>query len=143
MKDTPDPSRFLREQLKRHEGVVLKPYTDSVGKTTIGIGRNLSDNGITMAEAEYLMEHDIKLAELYLSSYGYSNSLNDARRVALTNLMFNVGPNVFREFRRMNAALEHGNFTKASQEMLDSKWRRQVGRRADELAEMVRTGLFP
>lgn len=138
-----DPGKFLREQLKRHEGVVLRPYTDSVGKVTIGIGRNLSDNGITMAEAEYLMEHDIKLAEVYLSSYGYADSLSPARRVALTNLMFNIGPNAFREFRRMNAALEHQNFTKASQEMLDSKWRRQVGRRAEELAEMVRTGNFP
>jgi lysozyme len=130
----------LRDQLKRHEGVILRPYKCPAGKITIGCGRNLTDNGITMGEAELLLEHDIKLAELYLSSYGYSSRLNDARRAALTNLLFNVGPNVFREFRRMNAALEHGHFEKAAAEMLDSKWSRQVGRRADELAEIVRTG---
>ena len=49
----------LREMLIRHEGLHLKPYRDSVGKLTIGVGRNLDDVGITREEALILLEHDI------------------------------------------------------------------------------------
>ena len=50
---------LLVEQIKKHEGLELKPYTDTVGKTTIGIGRNLDDVGITEREAEFLLMNDI------------------------------------------------------------------------------------
>ena len=30
---------LLKEELLRDEGLELKPYTDTVGKTTIGVGR--------------------------------------------------------------------------------------------------------
>ena len=49
----------LREQLVIHEGMRLKPYKDSVGKLTIGVGRNLDDVGITEVEALELLENDI------------------------------------------------------------------------------------
>ena len=44
----------LKEQLIRDEGTRLKPYTDTTGHLTIGFGRNLSQVGISLAEAEYL-----------------------------------------------------------------------------------------
>lgn len=49
----------LREQLERHEGLRLKPYKDTVGKLTIGIGRNLDDKGISRKEAFALLDNDI------------------------------------------------------------------------------------
>lgn len=45
--------------LKLDEGLRLKPYRDTVGKLTIGIGRNLDDVGISEAEAEYLLSNDL------------------------------------------------------------------------------------
>ena len=33
----------LKNDIKRHEGFRSKPYKDTVGKTTIGYGRNLDD----------------------------------------------------------------------------------------------------
>ena len=33
-------------QLKAHDGLRLKPYRDSVGKLTVGVGRNLDDVGL-------------------------------------------------------------------------------------------------
>ena len=50
----------LRDALIRDEGVRLKPYRDSVGKLTIGVGRNLDDKGLTRAEAEALLDNDIR-----------------------------------------------------------------------------------
>ena len=49
----------LRERIARHEGIRLTPYRDSVGKLTIGIGRNLDDLGITLEEAHHLLDNDI------------------------------------------------------------------------------------
>ena len=43
--------KTIEEQLILHEGLRLKPYRDTVGKLTIGVGRNLDDVGITRAEA--------------------------------------------------------------------------------------------
>ncbi len=52
----------LIEQLKRHEGVKLKPYFCTQGKCTIGVGRNLEDVGISEEEAEMLLINDIERA---------------------------------------------------------------------------------
>ena len=49
----------LAEQLKKHEGIKLKPYTDTVGKLTLGIGRNLEDKGITEQEALFMLNNDV------------------------------------------------------------------------------------
>ena len=135
-------AEHLREMLKRHEGIVLKPYTDSVGKITIGVGRNLTDNGITMQEVEFLLEHDIKLAELYASSYEWFNSLVEARKAVIVSMLFNMGPRRFGQFRRLHAAISAGHFDSAAAEMLDSTWHNQVGRRAEELSELFRIGVW-
>ena len=49
----------LHEMLIRHEGLRLKPYRDTVGKLTVGVGRNLDDVGITREEALMLLNNDI------------------------------------------------------------------------------------
>ena len=53
-----DKQRLI-EQLRLHEGVEHKPYVDTVGKTTIGVGRNLDDVGLTDDEIDYLLDNDI------------------------------------------------------------------------------------
>jgi len=44
----------------------LKPYRDSVGKLTIGVGRNLDDVGISAEEADVLLANDIAKAQAEL-----------------------------------------------------------------------------
>lgn len=131
----------LVDLLIRHEGLRLFPYVDSVGKTTIGAGRNLTDNGITNHEAMLLLDHDLDEAMFDCDTFRWFRFLDPVRQRAVVDLRFNVGPSRFRGFRKMIAALEVGNFDVAVAEMLDSKWARQVGRRADELAVMVATGV--
>ena len=60
-----------------------------------------------------------------------------AQRV-LVNMAFNLGRNRLSKFKNMLKAVNEGDYQKAADEMVDSKWYRQVGRRSEELVEMMR-----
>jgi lysozyme len=134
----------LKLQLVRNEGIRLKPYHDSVGKLTIGIGRNLDDVGITNLEAKMLLENDIERVEsalrVHLPLY---SSLDDVRQRVLMDMAFNMGVEGLLGFHKMLAALAAGDVATAKAEMLNSKWAKQVGIRAIRLAEMIETGQDP
>ena len=131
----------LAEQLKKHEGLRLKPYTDTVGKLTLGIGRNLEDKGITEQEALFMLNNDVDYFYSKLCRrIGWMKKLDDARQNVLVNMAFNLGIAGLMTFKKMLLACEHGNFKIAATEMLSSKWAEQVGYRANELAEQMRTG---
>jgi len=61
---TPESRQKLRSLLLQHESFRQYPYSDTTGHITIGIGRNLSDRGISQAEAFSLLDDDV----LYFSS---------------------------------------------------------------------------
>lgn len=131
----------LAQQLKKHEGLRLKPYTDTVGKLTLGIGRNLEDKGITEQEALFMLNNDVDYFYSKLCQrIGWMKKLDDARQNVLVNMAFNLGIAGLMTFKKMLLACEHGNFKIAATEMLNSKWAEQVGYRANELAEQMRTG---
>lgn len=124
-----------------HEGLRLKPYRCTADKLTIGFGRNLEDKGITQEEAEYLLSNDILAVQSVIwKSIPAYDRLNDARKGVLVNMAFNLGMNGLLKFKKMLSAIEYGHFTQASREMLDSNWANQVGNRAQELAEQMKTG---
>ncbi|MGH2368514.1 MAG: glycoside hydrolase family protein [Chloroflexota bacterium] len=130
----------LREQLRRDEGFRLKPYRDTVGKLTIGVGRNLDDKGLTADEVWMLLEHDIDDVQQALGRFEWFLRLDAARQGVCLNMAFNLGVAGFLEFRRMQAALEAQDWEQAAAEMLDSRWASQVGARATRLAQQMRTG---
>lgn len=133
-------SETLIEQLIRHEGMKLFPYADRGGKVTIGVGRNLTDCGISRDEAMTMLTSDIADARADLVTLEWFAQLNDVRKQALTNMRFNLGPTRFRGFVLMLAALALGRFSQAAGEMRASEWYHQVGARGEELAWMVATG---
>jgi lysozyme len=133
----------LQEQLKRHEGLMLKAYKCTSNRTTIGYGRNLDDKGITQAEADLMLENDVLfLMSVLPAKISFFNELDKARADVLVNMAFNLGVNGLLGFKKMLAAIDDGYFTRAAAEMLDSKWARQVGDRALELAEQMRVGEY-
>lgn len=132
--------QLLLEQLQRHEGLRLKPYQDTVGKTTIGYGRNLDDRGISEDEAGFMLDNDIDQVVAELERMPLFLSLNPVRQVVLANMAFNMGVPTLLEFRRMLGALAEQHWDRAAREMMDSKWARQVGSRAEELSELMRRG---
>lgn len=130
----------LTKQLIIDEGIRLKPYRDTVGKLTIGVGRNLDDNGISEDEALVMLKNDIGQAFDELSQFDWFNSLKPVKQDALVNMCFNLGLPRLLSFKRMIAALEAGDYQKAADEALDSKWAVQVGERANRIAEVIRNG---
>ena len=129
------------EQLKRHEGLRLKPYRCTAGKLTIGYGRNLEDVGISNAEAEAMLSNDLeRCANEVAKHVDAFDKLNDARQAVLVNMCFNLGIAGLIKFKKFIAAVNDGFFELASKEMLDSRWAKQVGSRAIELSEQMKTG---
>jgi lysozyme len=130
----------IEEILIRHEGLRLKPYRCTAGKLTIGVGRNLEDSGISEDEAMVLLTNDIVSARKALSVYTWFEGLTLVRQNVCISMVFNLGIKGFSRFKQMINCFTRGNYEGAADEMLNSKWVAQVGKRAYELAEMVRKG---
>jgi lysozyme len=140
----PDLKEMTSRMLKLHEGVRLKPYTDTVGKLTIGVGRNLDDRGITQEESDYLLSNDISAVWVSLLSRleGFSR-LDTVRQAVLLDMAFNLGADGLLKFRKTLVLVSSGQYAEAAIEMLNSEWARQVGRRAQRLSQMMRSGEWP
>lgn len=141
----------LEEQIKldltRHEGCVCEVYLDHLGLPTAGIGHLIEEPGwelgddVPMEQVLEWFEQDFKEAvadccALYLN---FASLPNFVKRV-LVNMAFNLGRTRLGKFKNMNKAINEGNWDKAADEMVDSKWYRQVGNRSIELVEIMRTG---
>ena len=118
-------------------------YTDSVGKISGGVGRNLTDRGFRDDEIDLMLANDVAEAigecrKLFRNF----DTLNEIRQEVLVNMMFNMGFGRLSGFKRMNAAIHAGDWVEASRQMLDSKWADQVGDRADRLADAMRKGAW-
>lgn len=139
IEDSAEQIEFLKHELQRDEGLKLKPYRDTRGKLTIGIGRNLDDVGISFEEAEDLFQHDINRTVQRLDgALPWWRGLDYLRQRIIINMAFNMGAGKLLTFQRMLAALQNRNYEEASKEMLDSDWSRQVGDRAARLAEAMK-----
>lgn len=133
----------LEEMLVRHEGEKLHAYLDSEGYWSLGVGRLIDKRrggGITQEESRYLLKNDIQRVVSEARQFPWYDSLNDARKMAICDMLFNLGLPGFLTFRRMIAALERGDYPEAAKELLDSKYARQVKGRAIELATIIHTG---
>ena len=130
----------LIDQLKRDEGVRLKPYLDTAGKWTIGVGHDLTDVGITEGEAEYLLANDIKRAQDALAQFAWYTGLDPIRQAAVTNLAFNLGIVGLLHFPHFLAAIARANWASAAAELADSVWANQVGERARRIEQQILLG---
>lgn len=133
----------VQDLLLRHEGLRLKPYLDSRGFATIGVGRCLETQGISQEEAMYLLNRDIiRVHNECHGAFTWFSTLNHARKAVIISMVFNLGLEGVKGFRRTLECLDHQDYQGAASEMLRSEWSTQVGARALELAKMMRTGDF-
>lgn len=129
--------------IRRHEGLELKPYLCTAGRMTIGYGRNLDDNGISVDEAVSMLNKDIvnsliECCEVF-SNFG---KLSDVRQAVLIDMMYNLGKTRLSKFKKMIAAVHEEDFSRAALEMLDSKWSKQVGKRSVRLANIMKSNEY-
>lgn len=127
----------LKQQLIAHEGLRLRPYTDTVGKLTIGVGRNLTDKGISPDEADQLLEHDISgtINDL-LQAMPWVEFLDAPRFRVLVDIGFNAGIGGLMRFHKMLAAVQKRDYETAAKEVIASQL---APARAERLAALMRS----
>ena len=130
----------LKAELTRDEDRRYRIYTDTVGKVSGGIGRNLTDKGFRDSEIDLMYQNDIADTEAWLDrNLPWWRSLDPVRQRVLMNMAFNMQGRLL-GFRNFLAAAQRADWSVAAAEMLDSLWARQVGDRAKRLASMMRSG---
>ena len=130
----------LADLLIEHEGIAPLPYLDSEGVLTCGIGRNLTEP-LSETAMGFLLLESITGAEAALDSVLPKwREFDEARKLALLDMAYNLGQHRLSKFKRMISCINDGDWDGAAREALDSKWRRQVGRRAVKIARMLRDG---
>ena len=131
----------LLQQIKEHEGLRLKPYKCPVGKLTIGYGHNLEDNGLSQSVCEYILIEDIEESKrnLYaIFTRDFFDSLSNNQKIALVDMMFNLGLSKFLTFKKFIQAVKNKDFIKASAEIINSKAYQQNKRRYKKLSEQIK-----
>jgi lysozyme len=141
------------------EGLRLRPYVDSLGKCTTGIGCCLDTAPLDATERAYI-GHDgrtlpITLTQArWLCAYrvqGVLRELDQAlpwwrrldapRQRVLAIMTYNMGVPHLCCFKVALSAMQLGRWSEAAAAMLDSKWATQVGERAQRLARTMRSGV--
>lgn len=134
----------VRELIKTHEGLSLELYKCSAGKYTIGYGRNLEARGITEDEAELMLTNDLnEVVRQVQESFPWFHDLDGVRKAVVVDMVFNLGLAGFLKFKDTIKYASSGDYLSAGSAMMDSLWAEQVGRRADTLSEMMKTGAWP
>ena len=143
---TPESKQRVMEQLKIDEGIVHEVYLDHLGLPTVGIGHLIlktdpehgSEVGtpVSNKRCEELFQKDLEIAlSECVTLYGQEEwmAFPDEVKEILVNMMFNMGRPRLSQFKKMNEALMHGDWTTAAVEGRDSRWHKQVGNRAERL----------
>jgi lysozyme len=131
----------LAAQLAVDEGRKRRLYRDTVGKLTIGVGRNIDDRGLRDDEIDLMLSNDINeavgIARALVSNF---DKLDDVRQEVVVNMAFNMGIVRLGGFKRFIAALTRLDFQNAADEMKNSSWYMQTGDRAVRLVYAMREG---
>jgi|TARA_B100000242_G_scaffold274297_1_gene228514 lysozyme len=139
----------LREELTVDEGCKYEIYKDHLGYPTFGIGHLVTEAdpekgmeiGTPVSEERVIevFERDIEitLAECQ-KLYDDWTDLPEEVQLIVANMMFNMGLPRLSKFKGMKAGVDAKDWNKAADEMVDSRWYKQVTNRADRLVERMR-----
>jgi len=130
----------IEAQLIAHEGERLSLYVCTSGKTSVGVGRNLTDKGISQEESRYLLHNDMNECIIDLSQRVFPEQFTDfpdGIQRALVDMRFQLGHTGFRKFKKMITAFRRRNLSEAIKQMKDSRWFYQVPNRANDLIQIV------
>lgn len=139
----------VMEMIKRHEGVRTRPYKDSLGLWTVGVGHLIGDGKslppeynreFSMQEVDALFAKDYKHHKEAAEKIPGYGKLNPAGKAALTDLTFNMGPAWYKKWPNFTKSIAAGDMEGAARSLEDSKWYGQVGNRAKTIVAMIRGG---
>jgi len=139
----------LQEELEYDEGVKYEIYLDHLGLPTFGIGHLVTEDDPEHGEDVGTEVSEDRVAEAFeqdiqttLSEctvlYPDFEDLPEEAQLIIANMMFNLGRPRLSQFKGMKAGVDARDWNRAADEMVDSKWYRQVTNRADRLVERMR-----
>ena len=140
---------IVKEDLIRHEGYVAEIYLDSENLPTFGIGHLVTEDdmeyswpvGTPVTDERILdvfhKDCDVAYTDACALVLNFAGQATDAQRV-LVNMAFNLGRNRLSKFKNMLRYVNEGNYIMAANEMVNSKWYGQVGRRSKELVDIMK-----
>ena len=132
-------------RLQIDEGIVNEIYKDHLGYPTFGVGHLILESDpeygqpigtdISPERVADAFDHDLDIAiseceTLYGAAWFY---LPEEVQEILVNMLFNMGRPRLTKFKKMNSAIEAGDWKTAAVEGRDSRWYNQVGARAERL----------
>ena len=136
------------DSIHKHEGVVYAIYKDHLGHRTFGVGHLITIDDPEWFQPEGTTVNEDRVMDVYMDDL--ATAFTTVKRLVpdicshpedvqlvLTNMAFNLGQHRLSGFKRMLKAVEEKNYKLASVEMLDSRWAKQVSRRANELSLMM------
>ena len=151
----------VAEMIGVNEGVRPKAYKDSLGNMSIGVGFNLEDtSNQPILDSLKLNRDELKSGKRELTdkeisllySYSMSRAIEDLKKfdpniktrpknvqMALIDMSFNLGYNKLSTFKKMKAALEKNDYGTAADEMVGSKWYKQVKTRGPRTVALMRS----
>jgi lysozyme len=125
------------EFIKDEEGFRKKPYNDTRGIATFGIGFTY----ITEDEAnDILTNRIIDIDDTLEDRFFWYDRLTHNRKKVIISMVYQLGLNGFEKFKKMRIALEDEDYEEASRQMLDSRWAIQTPARAERQANMMSEG---
>ena len=139
----------LRKQLEIDEGVKYEIYLDHLGYPTFGIGHLVipsdkeyrEDVGTRVSEERVreCFDKDVQsvLRDCSLLYKDFDELPEEAKQI-IANMMFNMGYTRLSKFKGMKRGVDTRDWNKAADEMVDSRWYKQVTNRANRLVERMR-----
>lgn len=123
-----------------NDNVLTKGYT-IVGTPTVGVGHNL-EVPLSQAAIKQILQDDIAPAVADAQSHGWFATLNQARQLAIVDMIFNLGEHTFDEFATFIGYLQTGMYISAANDLTGTAWYSEVGPRAARIASIISTGVW-
>lgn len=119
-------------------GRTLRIITNTGGKVTIGIGRNLSDVGLSTEEVRYLLTNDIeRVCNDLDAKLPWWRKHPEHVQYVLINMCFNLGINGLCKFQTTLNFIKSGQYEEAASNLKHTLWHTQVGSRAIRLEDAL------
>jgi len=140
----------LREQLKVDEGVKYEIYKDHLGYPTFGIGHLITEDDPEHGEPDGKEISEDRVNEVFATDvakfvseskilFPDLDELPDVAQQVIVNMAFNMGRPRLSKFKNFIAGVNDRDWTRAAEEMMDSRWATQVGDRAIRLRNQILT----
>ena len=139
----------LREEIEYDEGNVQKIYLDHLGLPTFGIGHLVRESDpehgwevgteVCKERCDSVFDEDVKtvIADCFKLYPDFGVLPEEVQRI-IANMMFNMGRPRLSKFKGMKRGVDARDWNAAADEMVDSRWYRQVTKRAQRLVDRMR-----